>query len=101
VNCFRNFSGTNGLAIRIGLAFHAPSLSLITSCNPLVGRGLALLVASREPAAINRGKAAFQVHKIVGGDQNQGHSGMRLAVKGRDEDPTSCSCCAIASRLAK
>ena len=63
--------------------------------------GLALSIASREPAAIDRGKAAFQVHKIVSGDQNPAHSGTRLAVKDRDENPTRCSCYAIASRLAK
>ena len=36
-------------------------------------------------------------NKVGPGD----HSGMRLAVKDRDENPTSCSCCAIASRLVK
>ena len=99
MKCFRNFSGTNGQGI--GVSLSSPSLSSIRSCSPLVGRGLALSVASREPAAIKRGKAAFQVHKIIGEDQNPGRSGMRLAVKGRDENPTRCSRYAITSRLAK
>jgi hypothetical protein len=70
VKCFWNFSGTNGQAIRIGVSLSSPSLSSIRSCSPLVGRGSALSVASREPAAIKRGKAAFQVQKIVGEDHN-------------------------------
>ena len=101
MKCFRNFSGTNGQAIRIGVGLSSPSLSSITSCSPLVGRSLALSVVSREAAAIKRGKAAFQVHKIVGEIKTPGRSGTRLAVKGRDENPTRCSRYAIASRLAK
>jgi hypothetical protein len=101
VNCFRNSSGASGQAIRIAVSLSCVIPTVDSDVAALAGGGLALSIASRERAAIDRGKAAFQVHKIVGGDQNPGHSGMRLAVKGRDENPTSCSCCAIASRLAK
>ena len=51
--------------------------------HAVAGRGLAFSSLLRA-TAIDRGKAAFQAHKIVGGDQNRGHSGMRLAVKGRE-----------------
>src|SRR5207253_2925949 len=55
-----------------GAAVRAPSPSSITSCSRGRRPWFALSVASRLPAAIARGKAAFQVHKIVSGDQNSG-----------------------------
>ena len=48
-----------------------------------------------------RGLAVFPLHKIVVWNRNLGRFGMRLAVKDTDENPTSSSRCAIASRLAK
>ena len=101
MNCFRNFSGASGQAIRIRVSLSCviPTVDSDVACSPAVAWLCRSPLESLRPSTV--AKPRFKCTKSSVAIKTQAIPASRLAVKGRDENPTSCSRCAIASRLAK